>query len=109
MSACSWRPSLRKAFRGQSIFEIGAATWGRSAKGGALGADGNIVKIKHSYLDWVVPGTAVKTRMGIQRIFLPDYASEASQVFDADVAGINVSAPSRRPCRRDGVLGTAVQ
>ena len=31
--------------------------------------------------------------MGIQRIFLPDYASEASQVFDADVAGINVSAP----------------
>ena len=32
--------------------------------------------------------------MGIQRIFLPDYASEASQVFDADVAGINVSALS---------------
>ena len=31
--------------------------------------------------------------MGIQRIFLPDYASEASQVFDADVAGISVSVP----------------
>ena len=80
-----------ESLSGTVYFEIGAATWGRSAKGGALGADGNIVKIKHSYLDWVVPGTAVKTRMGIQRIFLPDYASEASQVFDADVAGINVS------------------
>lgn len=82
-----------ESLSGTVYFEIGAATWGRAAKGGALGADGNIVKIKHSYLDWVVPGTAIKTRMGIQRIFLPDYASEASQVFDADVAGINVSAP----------------
>lgn len=82
-----------ESLSGTVYFEIGAATWGRAAKGGALRADGNIVKIKHSYLDWVVPGTAIKTRMGIQRIFLPDYASEASQVFDADVAGINVSAP----------------
>ena len=82
-----------ESLSGTVYFEIGAATWGSASKGGALGADKNIVKIKHSYLDWVVPGTAVKARMGIQRIFLPDYASEASQVFDADVAGINVSAP----------------
>lgn len=82
-----------ESLSGTVYFEIGAATWGRAARGGALGADGNIVKIKHSYLDWVIPGSGVKTRMGIQRIFLPDYASEASQVFDADVAGVNVSAP----------------
>ena len=82
-----------ESLSGTVYFEIGAATWGSASKGGALGADKNIVKIKHSYLDWVVPGTAVKARMGIQRIFLPDYASEASQVFDADVAGISVAAP----------------
>ncbi len=40
-----------------------------------------------------MPDTDIKVRMGLQRIFLPDYAVEASQVFDADVAGISVSAP----------------
>lgn len=49
-----------ESLSGTVYFEIGAATWGSASKGGALGADKNIVKIKHSYLDWVVPGTAVK-------------------------------------------------
>ena len=31
--------------------------------------------------------------MGIQRVFLTDYVTEASQVLDADVAGITVSVP----------------
>ncbi|MCR5561927.1 MAG: outer membrane homotrimeric porin, partial [Desulfovibrio sp.] len=37
--------------------------------------------------------TAIHSRMGIQRIHLPDYSVEASQVFDADVAGVNVTVP----------------
>lgn len=79
---------------GSVYFEIGALQWGRSNRGGALGADSsNIIKLKHAYLDWLVPGTKIKTRMGIQRIFLPDYAADASQVFDADVAGISLSSP----------------
>lgn len=83
-----------EALSGSIYFEIGAATWGRAGKGGALGTDGsNITKVKHAYLDWLIPGTDIRTRMGLQRIFLPDYASEASQVFDADVAGISVSVP----------------
>ena len=83
-----------EALSGSIYFEIGASTWGRANRGGALGADGtNITKVKHAYLDWLIPGTDIRTRMGLQRIFLPDYASEASQVFDADVAGISVSVP----------------
>ncbi|MBO4300249.1 MAG: outer membrane homotrimeric porin [Desulfovibrio sp.] len=79
---------------GTVYFEIGAITWGRANKGGALGADGtNIVKIKHSYLDWTLSNTSIHTRMGLQRIFLPDYVTEASQVFDADGAGVSVSVP----------------
>lgn len=79
---------------GTVYFEIGAMQWGRANRGGALGADGtNVVKIKHSYLDWTLPDTAVHSRMGIQRIFLPDFVTEASQVFDADVAGVTVSVP----------------
>ena len=81
-------------FEAKSVyFEIGGATWGRARSGGALGADGQIVKIKHSYLDWNLPGTGIKARMGLQRIFLPDFVTDASQVFDADVAGISVAAP----------------
>ncbi|MBO4295792.1 MAG: outer membrane homotrimeric porin [Desulfovibrio sp.] len=82
-----------ESLSGTVYFEMGTFTWGKAKTGGALGADGKIIKIKHSYLDWKVPDTDVKVRMGLQRIFLPDYATEASQVFDADVAGISVSAP----------------
>ena len=83
-----------EALSGTVYFEIGGVTWGRASKGGALGADGNnVVKIKHSYLDWAVPQTSVKVRMGIQRVFLPDFTTEASQAFDADVAGVVLSTP----------------
>ena len=83
-----------EALSGSIYFEIGAATWGRASKGGALGTDGsNITKVKHAYLDGLIPGTAIRARLGLQRIFLPDYTSEASQVFDGDVAGISVSVP----------------
>ena len=79
---------------GTLYFEVGAIPWGRGSRGGALGADGDrITKIKHAYLDWTLPGTSIKSRMGIQRVFLPDYVTEASQVFDADVAGLTVSVP----------------
>ena len=78
---------------GTVYFEMGSIPWGQARKGGVLGADGTIVKIKHSYLDWTVPNTAIRSRMGIQRIHLPDYSVEASQVFDADVAGVTVTIP----------------
>ena len=82
-----------ESLSGTVYLEMGAFTWGKASKGGALGADGRQVKIKHAYLDWKAPDTDIKVRMGLQRIFLPDYAVEASQVFDADVAGISVGAP----------------
>ena len=78
---------------GTVYFEMGAFAWGRANRGGALGGDGTIVKIKGAYMDWAIPGTKIRTRMGLQRIHLPDYSSEASQVFDGDVAGVSVNVP----------------
>ena len=78
---------------GTVYFEMGAFAWGRANRGGALGGDGTIVKIKSAYMDWAIPGTKIKTRMGLQRIHLPDYSSEASQVFDGDVTGVSVNVP----------------
>ena len=80
------------------MFEIGDLDWGRAngntgpGSGGALDADGVNVETKRAYLDWVIPNTEVSVRMGIQGITLPS-TPMGSPLFDADVAGIVISAP----------------
>lgn len=64
--------------------------WGSNASGGALGADGDWVKIKGAYLDWMLPQADLKVRMGIQPIQLPDFINN-SQVLADDAAGITAS------------------
>ncbi|MBR4741724.1 MAG: outer membrane homotrimeric porin [Desulfovibrio sp.] len=72
---------------GKVFFEIGNQTWGQNATGGALGADGVVVEIKQAYLDWIVPDTDLKLRMGLQPITLPNGAG-GSAVLDTDAAAI---------------------
>ena len=79
-----------EALSGTVYFEIGDTTWGRNATGGALGADQNVVELKNAYIDWMVPNTALKFRMGIQTITMPNVAG-GSAVLDDDVAGIVAS------------------
>lgn len=69
-------------------FHIGPQQWGKSAQGGALGADGTFVKVRQAYVDWQVPSTALRTRMGIQSITLPN-AAGGSAIFDTRSAAIN--------------------
>ncbi len=78
---------------GTVFFEIGDSTWGKASDGAALGADGVIVELKRAYIDWIVPHTSVKVRMGLQGIALPSFpaGSGGSQVFNADVAGVVLS------------------
>ena len=80
---------------GSVTFEIGDVEWGKSASGGALGADGKIVELRYAYLDWMVPNTDVKVRMGLQHLRLPGILSRwgFGAVFGHDMAGINVSSP----------------
>ncbi len=61
----------------------------------ALGADGKIVELRFAYLDWLVPETEVKVRMGLQHLRLPGILSHwgFGAVFGHDMAGINVSSP----------------
>ena len=76
---------------GTLFVEIGKTQFGGDARGGALGADSvNAMKLKDAYLDWAVPSTDLKFRMGIQYLALPNKAG-GSAVFDADVAGIDAS------------------
>ena len=86
-----------EALSGTLYFEIGNQTWGQNASGGALGADGNGlqggnsgIKVKRAYLDWLVPNTDLKFRMGLQGVQLPNKAG-GSAVLDTDVAGVTAS------------------
>ncbi|MBQ7738692.1 MAG: outer membrane homotrimeric porin [Desulfovibrionaceae bacterium] len=75
---------------GTVFFEIGTSDWGNAEEGGALGADGTIVKVKNAYLDWVVPETDLKIRMGLQAFALPNFAG-GSAIMDGDVAAVTGS------------------
>ncbi len=83
--------------QGVMMFEIGDLRWGSNdtdgRSGGALDADGVNVETKRAYLDWIIPGTEVTVRMGIQGLSLPMATGYCSPVFSADVAGAVVSTP----------------
>ncbi|GHU92721.1 hypothetical protein AGMMS49925_11780 [Deltaproteobacteria bacterium] len=80
-----------EALSGTVFFEIGDTTWGQNATGGALGADRtSVIELKNAYLDWQIPKTQLRTRMGIQGIALPNTAG-GSAIMDADSAGIVAS------------------
>ncbi len=87
-----------ETLRGVMLFEIGDTTWGKSnatngagrGAGGGIGADGVSIEVKRAYLDWVIPETELKIRMGIQGFSNPS-AAGGYQVFSDDVAGIVAS------------------
>ena len=83
-----------EALSGTVFFEIGNQVWGSNKAGvggGALGADGaNAIKVKRAYIDWMVPQTDLKFRMGIQGVTLPNKAG-GSAIMDTDAAGVTAS------------------
>ena len=79
-----------ESLSGTVYFEIGNTNWGNANQGGALGADGKIIKLKRAYIDWLVPDTTLKFRMGIQGVTLPN-AAGGSAIMDTDAAAITAS------------------
>lgn len=81
-----------EALSGTVFFEIGDQVWGQDKTGGALGADNNsVVELKRAYIDWMVPQTDLKVRMGIQGLALPAFTTNASQILDDDVAAVSLN------------------
>ena len=81
-----------EALSGTVFFEIGDQMWGQDKTGGALGADNNsVVELKRAYIDWMVPQTDLKVRMGIQGLALPAFTTNASQILDDDVAAVTLN------------------
>ena len=81
-----------EALSGTVFFEMGDSTWGRAGtSGAALGADGTIVEVKNAYIDWIVPQTDLKVRMGIQGLALPSFTTKSSAILEDDVAAVTAS------------------
>ena len=49
------------------------------------------MELKNAYIDWMVPQTDLKVRMGIQGLALPAFTTNASQIIDDDVAAITLN------------------
>ena len=78
-----------EALKGVVFFEMGNTVWGRAD--GALGADGKSVEVRRSYIDWIVPNTDLKVRMGLQGLALPGAVAPSSLILDDDVAAVTMS------------------
>ncbi len=78
-----------ESLRGIVYFEIGKTQWGVD-QGGTVGSDTIDIKLRYSYVDWIVPDTDVKVRMGIQPYLLPNFVA-GENVLGTDGAGITVS------------------
>ena len=79
-----------ESLRGVLFFEIGDQNWGRASQGASLGTDGTVVEVRYSYIDWVVPETDLKVRMGLQPVAFPGYVAN-STVLNHDGAGITLN------------------
>ena len=80
-----------ESLSGTVFFEIGDQMWGNAESGGALGADStSVVKLKNAYIDWMVPNTDLKLRMGLQAVAMPNVAG-GSAIMDGDAAAVVAS------------------
>ena len=80
-----------ETLKGVVFFEIGSTHWGRADQGGSLGTDATNIKVRYSYVDWVVPNTELKVRMGLQPYALPSFVAGSPILDDADGAGITLN------------------
>lgn len=77
--------------------QVGTFTWGGAAgtgenTGGVLGSRSANIVTRLAYLDWMVPNTSVKVRMGQQAVALPSFTF-GSPVLDDTATGVVVAAP----------------
>lgn len=80
-----------EALRGVTFFEIGHQNWGSSKEGAALGTDGAVVKVSRAYIDWAIPNTQARVRMGLQPFKLPSFTDISQPILHTDVAGITAA------------------
>ena len=66
---------------------LGDPNWGDKTRGGALGQRSGGVAVRQAYIDWIMPNTDLRVRMGIQRLDTPSFTFGVN-VFHEDVAAV---------------------
>lgn len=82
---------VSESLSGSLYFTIGHQNWGTAREGAALGTDSNQVRVDRAYIDWQIPNTDMKVRMGLQRVLLPSYFDMNQPILDIDLPGITVT------------------
>ena len=81
---------------------LGFFTWGGPTipgayppqqQGGALGSRAANLISRQAYLDWIVPGTAIKLRMGLQSFYMPSFACGNPALASEFGTGITANIP----------------
>ena len=103
-----------RSLSGSLYLDIGDIIWGQRESGGALGADGHMVKVGNAFIDWAPPSAQLRVRMGIQSIKTPAYAS-GNSIFNGSVAAVvanwafseclSITGAWARPYNDNGRLG----
>lgn len=81
--------STGEELSGYAQLQVGEWHWGEAEYAGANGR----VTMRQAYVDWVLPGTDVKVRMGRHAFDLPAYASTSPMIADLVADGVVVSVP----------------
>ncbi len=76
------------------LFQYGAYNWGgNKTEKGQFNADpDDALKVRLAYIDWTIPSTDIKVRMGRQAMVAPSYAF-GSPILDSRGDGISFNAP----------------
>lgn len=86
----SMRAIASESLEGFFAIKLSPQIWGNARTGGALGADGNVVKVGQANISWMPPEIPLKVKMGLQFVSLPSSAG-GSSIFDDRVAGITAN------------------
>lgn len=90
-----------ESLEGVVYFTIGHQNWGNAKDGAALGTDSNQVRVTNAYIDWAIPNTTIRTRIGLQPLDMPYFTdiwspiisnSHGPAVIISDNINENVSA-----------------
>ncbi len=81
--------SASEDLAGYFQLQVGEWNWGEDEYAGANGS----VSMRQAYVDWTLPGTDVKVRMGRHAFDLPAYASTSPMIADLVADGVVVSVP----------------
>ena len=81
--------SASEELAGYVQLQVGEHHWGEAEYAGANGR----VTMRQAYVDWVLPGTDVKMRMGRHAFDLPAYASTSPMIADLVADGVVVAVP----------------